>query len=70
MIYVAQVFGFLGITLWILSIQQKSGEKILLTQLISNLLYALQYFLLAAYSGFITYVLATFRCFIFYKKNK
>lgn len=70
MMVVAQIFGFIAIFLWILSVQQKTQVKILLVQFISNLFSALQYLSLKAYSGAFMFFVATFRCFLFYLKRK
>lgn len=66
----AQVFGFIAIILWILSVQEKDSSRILLVQLTSNIFFAIQYLCLFALSGMAMYIIASFRCFIFYRYKK
>lgn len=72
-IIIAQVVGILAITFFTLSPQQKSKRKILVFQLISSVLYALQYFILSAFSAGIINIIGAVKEFCFYlyaKKEK
>ena len=66
----AQICCIGAIIVWNISIQNKEIEKILYFQTLANLLYATQYFLLgAAITGYMELV-SSFRCFVFYHKQK
>lgn len=69
----AQVIGVIVLIITVISIQFKTKEKILICQIIANVLVALQYFLLNALTGAVVAVINVVRCIIFYyykKKNK
>ncbi len=70
MYVVAQFFGLMAITLWILSVQNKKQVKILEVQLLSNVFFCLQYLFLNAYTAAVLYVVAIFRSYIFYINRK
>ena len=71
--YLAFSLGIIAFLLYIFSLQCKNKKNILSFQCLANLFYSLQYFLLNAYSGAYTSVLAMFRCLFynhFEKNNK
>ena len=69
----AQIIGFIVLGITVISIQFKTKEKILMCQIIANVLVAIQYYLLNALTGGVIAVINVIRCIIFYdykKKNK
>lgn len=69
----AQIIGVIVLIITVTSIQFKAKEKILICQIIANVLVAIQYFLLNALTGAVVAVINVIRCIIFYyykKKNK
>lgn len=72
MFIVAQIIGGIVLILTVISVQFKTKEKILMCQIIANILIAVQYFLLNALTGGVVSVINVIRCVIFYfykKKN-
>lgn len=72
MFIVAQIIGGIVLILTVISIQFKTKEKILMCQIIANVLISIQYFLLDALTGGVVSVINVIRCIIFYvykKKN-
>lgn len=70
---IAQVVGILAIITFALSPHQKKKKKILTVQLISSVLYALQYLLLGAFSAVATNIIGAVKNWVFYlyaKKDK
>ena len=70
---IAQVFGVISIILNIVVVQFKTKEQILIGMIISNLVVAVQFFLLNAITGGIISLINVIRCIVFYlfkKKNK
>ena len=70
---VAQIVGVLALTLSIIGSQQNTDKKFLFFQILINVLYSLQYFLLNATAGLSICLINTIRCVIFYfckKKEK
>lgn len=69
----AQIIGVIVLVITVTSIQFKTKEKILICQIIANVLVAVQYFLLNALTGAVVAIINVIRCIIFYyykKKNK
>lgn len=69
----AQIIGFIVLGITVISIQFKTKEKILICQIIANILVSIQYFLLNALTGGVVAVINVIRCLIFYyykKKDK
>lgn len=69
----AQIIGFIVLGITVTSIQFKTKEKILICQIIANILVAIQYFLLNALTGGVVAVINVIRCLVFYyykKKDK
>lgn len=64
--------GVVAVILSIIGLQQNTDKKFLFFQIVINLLYTLQYFLLNATAGLSICLINTIRCivFYFYKKNK
>lgn len=72
MFLIAQIIGGIVLILTVISVQFKTKEKILLCQILANVLIAIQYFLLNALTGAVVSVINVIRCLIFYfykKKN-
>ena len=70
---IAQVFGIISIILNIFIVQFKTKENMLKGIIASNLVVAIQFFLLNAITGGIISLINVARCFVFYmykKKNK
>ena len=70
---IAQICGAVTLILTVISVQFKTKEKILVFQIIANIIVALQYFLLNAVTGGVITIINTVRCIIFYyykKKDK
>lgn len=68
--YLAQIIGVFAIALWVISIQNKKREKILLFQFWANGLYMVEYALLGAISASSMNLVSTLRCLVFYKGEK
>ena len=69
----AQICGAIVLVLTVVSVQFKTKEKILIFQIIANVIVAVQYFLLNALTGGVVAIINTIRCVIFYlykKKDK
>lgn len=74
MYVLANTIGIFAIVIWVISIQNIDKKGILIYQIIANILYGLQYFLLGAYSASTMDFISGFRCLFFYleeeKSNK
>jgi len=70
MFILANTIGVFAIIIWVLSIQNKNKKEILIYQIVANILYGLQYFLLNAYSASIMDFISGFRCLSFYSEEK
>ena len=66
----ANIFGALGIASTILIYQQKTRTGLILSKLLSDVIWFLHYFLLSAYSGAAIAVIGIFREIIFVNKDK
>ena len=72
MFFLAQILGGIVLILTVISVQQKTKEKILIFQIIANIVISIQYFLLDAVTGGVVSIINIIRCWIFYiykKKN-
>lgn len=70
---IAQITGILAIIAFAISPQQKTKNKVLIFQLLSNILYALQYLILGAFSAVATSIIGAVNNLVFYgyaKKDK
>ena len=67
---IAQVFGIISIILNIFIVQFKTKEKMLIGMIISNLVVAIQFFLLNAITGGIISLINVIRCIVFYMFKK
>lgn len=73
MVILAQIFGILAIITFAISPQQKTKHGLLIYQFFSAMFYAIQYFLLGAYSAVATNILGAAKNLVFSKyakKNK
>lgn len=69
---VSQIICIGGLITFVISMQQKTKEKILVLQIVSFIMYAIQYFILGAYTGMTIYLINILRNITFYvceKKN-
>ena len=66
----SQFICICGLISFVISMQQKSKKKVLIWQIISFLLYAIQYLMLDAYSGMTIYILNAIRNIIIYVTEK
>lgn len=64
------IIGILAIITWILSIQNKDKKGILIYQIVANILYFIQYYLLNAYSACLMNFITAVRCLKFYLEEK
>lgn len=62
---ISQVIGFLAFMIFVISIQQKRKKQIIFWQIISFFLYALQYFIIKAYTGMIVFIINMLRSIVF-----
>lgn len=67
MIWISSIFGFVAIIFWLFSIQRKKKKDILFFQLIANMLYAVQYFIIGTFSAASMNTISSFKSFMFYK---
>ena len=70
MYVLANIIGVFAIITWTLSIQNKERKNILIFQILANVFYSIQYFLLNAFTAGMTNLLSIFRCLIFYFEEK
>ena len=70
MYVLANILGIFAIVTWTLSIQYKERKNILIFQIVANIFYSIQYFLLAAFTAGATNTLSIFRCLVFYYEEK
>ncbi len=70
----SQIFGILAIIVFGISPHQKTKKKVLIVQLLANILYAIQYTLLYAFSAVVTNIIGGIKNYIYYyyekKENK
>lgn len=70
---VIQAIGFVGMAVSIISFQTKSYQKIIWLRVISEIIFAVQYFLLGAYTGMVSNILSCVTNSVYrirVKKNK
>lgn len=66
MFILSLVFGMFAIMFWLFSVQKKEKKDILSFQLIANILYAMQYIFLGAFSAASMNITSALRCGTFY----
>lgn len=66
----AQVFGVLALAVMFFSYQKKSKKDFLVLQIFMNIFFALQYFVLNAYSALTSSITSIVRTSLFYKFEK
>ncbi len=69
-IYIAQIFGIMAIACIVISLQFKKKTKMMFMQMIANVFYAIQYFVLHAYTAVATSLVTVLRCILFNKYDK
>lgn len=69
-IIIANTIGVLAVITFIISIQYQKKEKILQYQAISNILYAIEYFLLNVRTAAYMNIISASRCFLYQDYNK
>ncbi len=62
---VAQIIGFVAMTLIVLSFQQKSRKGILIMQLVAEIFWVLHFGLIGAYTGMALNMLGVVRCYVY-----
>ncbi len=67
---IAQFIGLIAILFWVISIHRKEQYKILFLQVLANLSYTIQYFILGVFSASSMNLSSTIRCYVFYRKRK
>lgn len=67
---IAQIFGFIALVFYIVSLQTDNKKKLLTFLIITNTFYSLQYLMLDAYSGLFICLVGMFRSIIFLKFEK
>lgn len=67
---IAQLLGLIALMLSIVGLQQNTTRKFLFFQVLINVLYTLQYFLLGATTGLSMCLVNTIRCIVFYSNKK
>lgn len=65
-----QVIGAFGLLMMVLSFQQKTQKRILLVQLMGNLIFTVHFFLLGAYVGSLINFISAFRAAIYSQSDK
>ena len=68
----AQICGLIILVLTVISVQFKTKEKIVMCFVFANVIAAMQYFLLSAFTGAVISIINAIRCIVFYyykKKN-
>lgn len=63
--FISQIIGFFAFMVFVISIQQKKKKQIIFLQIISFFLYALQYFIIKAYTGMIVFLINMLRSIVF-----
>ncbi len=66
----AQICGFIILILTVISVQFKTKEKIVMCFVFANIIAAVQYFLLSAFTGAVISVINAIRCIVFYYYKK
>lgn len=66
----AQIVGFVGITVNVLIYQQKNRASILKMKLVSDVLWAVHYLMIGAYTAVAVACLGILREFVFMKRKK
>ena len=64
------VFGLFALGSWLSSVQVKKKSNILVLQLLANIFYAIQYFLLGYFSTGLMNLVSSFRCLFFGLNSK
>jgi len=68
--FISQIIGFFAFVVFVISIQQRTKKQIIVLQVISFLLYSLQYFIIKAYSGMIIFIINMLRSIVFSREIK
>ena len=68
----AQVIGGIGLIIMAIGMQFRRKKNMLLAQIATNTCYIIQYFLLGAFTGALTFIVNNLRSstFYFYSKNR
>ena len=70
MIFFTYLFGALGVGANVFIYQQKTGQRLIVYKLISDVFWALHYLFLGAYSGVAVATVAALREIVYYNKEK
>lgn len=64
------IFGILALIFWVASIQWKDKTKILKSQIIASIFFAIQYFLLGAMTAGYMNIVSVIRAYTYYKREE
>lgn len=64
------IFGIVGLLFWVASIQWKEKNKILTSQIIASIFYAIQYFLIGAMTAGYINLISIVRAYIYNKQKE
>ena len=67
---ISQCIGLIAAAFLLFSYQQKTHKKILVMQVISGFLFAVQYFMIGAYEGMVCNIVGFIRCIVFSFRGK
>lgn len=67
---ISQIFGILALVFLYFSFNKNNKHTLLLNQSMSNLMFSLSFLFLNAYTGFFSFLMASFRNIIFNKYNE
>ena len=66
----AQIIGFIALTFMCLSYQKNNKKDFLFIQILANIFYGIQYFLLKAFSALVSSIVSILKTYVFYKYEK
>ena len=66
----AQIIGFIGVVLFVLSFQIKSNKKLFFVQIMANVMFAIQFVMLGAYSGCVGLIICILRNVVFIYRDR
>ncbi len=66
----AQIIGIIGVVLFVLSFQIKSNKKLFFMQILANIMFAIQFVMLGAYSGCVGLIICILRNVVFMNRDR
>ncbi|MGI6248935.1 MAG: YgjV family protein [Acutalibacteraceae bacterium] len=67
--FIAQLIGFVGMSLMVFSFQQKSRKGILVAQMVGEAFWVVHYGMLGAYTGMALNILGVIRCYVYSQRE-